>query len=175
MKTILLIILTGLFSFSVSGQGNKISDIREKVQFINTDTSYVKVTLENNDFLEEMTDGGGQLIGFFKGETISKITERIGLSYAKYSTEYYFWKGQLIFALEKEETFPYVDSLATLDYTKAEKTFESCYYFDQEKLISTKTKGQKRIPDNLADPKAKEEKLLASAKAKMNILREKKP
>ena len=97
MKTILLIILTGLFSFSVSGQGNKISDIREKVQFINTDTSYVKVTLENNDFLEEMTDGGGQLIGFFKGETISKITERIGLSYAKYSTEYYFWKGQLFF------------------------------------------------------------------------------
>ncbi|MDZ7741071.1 MAG: hypothetical protein U5Q03_04795 [Bacteroidota bacterium] len=166
--------LTVLMFSTASGQDNKIAEIRHKFKTINQDTTYTTMTLDNEEFLEQMTDGGGQLTGYFKGDTIYKIHERIGVSYCVRTFEYYFWNGQLIFVFEKEDAFPYVDSLATLDYTSTETTFEGRYYFDQGKLIDTKIKGEKRISDDVANFKAREKKLLSSAKDNVDILTEKK-
>jgi len=169
------IILSLSLTFSVFAQNKKIKEIRKKFQTINRDTTYSTLTLNNEEFLEQMTDGGGQLTGYFKYQNIDKIHERIGLSYGVLTREYYLEEGQLIFVFEKEDTFPYVDSLAALDYTKTETAFEGRYYFDNGKLIKTKIKGEKRFPDKLVfDSQTKEGALLASAVSNAELLTEKK-
>ena len=179
MKTKIQISLFTVLIISLSSttweQEDKIKDIQSKFRSINQDTTYTILTLDNEAFLEQMTDGGGQLIGYFKGDTIYKIHERVGLSYCILTTEYYFWNRQLIFVFEKEDAFPYVDSLATLDYTKTETIFEGRYYFDQSKLIDAGTTGQKSIPDDLLfDSQTKEGQLLSSANKNVDILTKKK-
>jgi hypothetical protein len=156
----------------LSGQDTKIQDIREKFQSINRDKNYTVLTLNNEEFLEQMTEGGGQLTGYFKGDSIYKIHERIGLSYCVLTTEYYFRNEHLIFVFEKEDVFPYIDSLATFDYTRTENTFEGRYYFDKDTLIETKIKGEKLIPDELKyDSQTKEGDLLSSAKKNVDLLK----
>jgi hypothetical protein len=118
-----------------------------------------------------MTDGGGQLTGYFKGEDIYKIHEQVGLSYCILTTEYYYWDKQLIFVFEKEDDFIYVDSLATLDYSKTKTSFEGRYYFNNGQLISTKTKGQKRINDNIRfDSQNKSGQLITSGQKNIDLL-----
>ena len=126
-------------------------------------------TLTNEQFLGHMTEGGGELTGYFKTGQIKKIVERIGLSYCVRTFEYYFWDGQLIFVYAKEEDFPYIDSTGTLDYTKLELAFEGRYYFDNGKIIETKMTGQKRVADDKETDIEKE--LLATAKQNVDSLK----
>src|SRR6187551_1270780 len=60
----------------------KIEKIRKTVQNINKDTTYTIKTLKGEEFIEpnQMPDGGGQLIGYFKNGQLVKIDEFIGLS-----------------------------------------------------------------------------------------------
>ena len=44
--------------------------IRKKFEIVNRDTTLRKVTLENEEFLTNMTDGGGELAGFYKNKEI---------------------------------------------------------------------------------------------------------
>ena len=73
---ILIFFLT--ISLSVAfGQAkeDKIIDIREKFQIINQDSLYKTKKLINEQFLEKMTDGGGELTGYLKEGKICKIIE----------------------------------------------------------------------------------------------------
>jgi hypothetical protein len=161
-KIILLPLL--VFSFLLPSYGqtrtDKIKSIRQWVQYINRDSHYKTLTLTNEEFIEETTDGGSELTGYFKGDTICKINEWIGLSYGIIQTEYYFKNRKLIFVYETEKHFPVIDSTQQIDNTKSELAFEGRYYFDNEKTIQVLTKGKRRweskhdIPsDLLADSK----------------------
>ncbi len=81
-----------LFSFHVYAQsGNTgINKIRKIVTQINKDSDYSKRKLENEEFLEQMTDNGGELTGYFKNRKLVKIVEWIGLSSCVNITEYYY-------------------------------------------------------------------------------------
>ena len=48
-------------------------NVQEEVQLIDNEKDYQIKTLNNEQFLDHMTDGGGQLVGYFKNEKISKI------------------------------------------------------------------------------------------------------
>ena len=173
LNTIFFFLLTLTISFQTYSQNNDIliNEIKKKVQSIDQDSIYAKLTLENEEFMDQMTDNGGELIGFFKEDQILKIQEKIGVSNAVKTTNYYFSKGDLIFVNEKEEDFPYIDSLATLDYTKTEKVFEAYYYLKNNKLIKISTKGERRIAEDYSP--ASTEKMNAlknSAKRNKSIL-----
>jgi len=145
-----------------------IKKIQEKIQLIDLEKSYQLKTLNNEKFFGQMTDGGGQLIGYFKDGKIYKIIERLGLSYGVKTYEYYFFNGQLISVNEKEEDFPDINNTGTLDYTKVEMAFQGYYYFDNEKLINSKTTGQKRFSEN--DKTDIEAFLLKIAKENVDLL-----
>ena len=123
-------------------------NIQEEVQLIDNEKDYQIKTLNNEQFLGHMTDGGGQLIGYFKNGKISKIIERLGLSYGVKTYEYYFLNEKLILVSEKEEDFPDTNNTGTLDYTKVELAFEGHYYFNEEKLITAEITGKKRFPED---------------------------
>ena len=164
-----------MFFIPAMGQGidDKIQIIKKRFTSINTDNAYSIVTLDNEEFLEQMTDGGGQLKGYLKGGGFSKIYENIGLSYCIQIREYYFWDNKLIFVFEKEDDFA-LDSLGTIDHTKTKAAFEGRYYFDNGKLISTKTKGEKLMSDSVAfDSQSKEGQLLSLAQSRIDLLTDK--
>ena len=123
---------------------DKINNIRKIVTQINNDSGYLIRKLENEDFLEQMTDNGGELTGYFKNGRPVKIIEWIGLSSCVKITEYYFRNNKLIFAFTKGSEAPYIDSLETFDRSRLIKTMECRFYFDNNKTIKTILSGATR-------------------------------
>src|SRR6188474_2772100 len=137
-----------LFFFVISfaqTRDEQIKLIRKKFEIINKDTTLRKVTLENEEFLTNMTDGGGELTGFYKNKEVKKIYEWVGLSNGISVKEFYFDKGQLIFVYEKFDSFVFDDKKNEFDLTKTKTIFEGRYYFNNEKLFSKSTKGNKGL------------------------------
>ena len=126
-------------------KNEQIKLVRKKFEAINKDTTLKKVGLENEEFLSDMTDGGGELTGFYKNKEIKKIYEWIGLSNGISIKEFYFDKGQLIFVYEKFDSFVFDDKKNEFDLTKPKTVFEGRYYFSNRKLFSESTKGDKSL------------------------------
>ena len=122
-----------------------IKDIRTKFKEINAYENYQKIVLDNEDFMEQMTDGGGQLTAYLKNDSICKIYERIGLSFGVHTTEYYYRNEKLFFAYCIEETFEEIndsiDGFIGFDYTKLNTTFEGRYYFYNDSILDVKHTG----------------------------------
>ncbi|MDD5571295.1 MAG: hypothetical protein PHD97_09100 [Bacteroidales bacterium] len=121
------------------------------VNLIDSDSSYQTKTLTNKQFMEQMTDGGGSLTGYFKNGKLVKIKEQIGLSSCIITTEYYLKDNELIFVFTEGKEFLYVDSLKTFDSKTQTPTMTyKCFYKDGE-LIKKDLKGQTRctgIPED---------------------------
>jgi hypothetical protein len=140
--------LLGTFFLIVSFSQTRLEQIkliRKKFEVINKDTTLKKVVLENEKFLKDMTDGGGELSGFYKGKEIKKIYEWIGLSNGISIKEFYFHNGELIFVYEKFNSFIFDDKKNEFDHSKTKMVFEGRYYFNDRKLISKSTKGDKTL------------------------------
>ena len=117
-----------------------------------------------------MTDGGGELTGFYKNKEIKKIYEWIGLSNGISIKEYYFDKGQLIFVYEKFDSFVFDDKKNELDLTKTKTNFEGRYYFSNKKQFSKSMKGNKHLAGQQTST---EKSLLESADDNMKLLNKK--
>lgn len=148
-----------------------INTIREDFRAINSDRSLTKETLDNDDFMEHVTDGGGSITGYFKNDSIVKIVEWIGLSYGNGTREFYFKKARLFFVYEKFQSFVVNDTTGEMDHDAVKTSFEGRYYFNKDKLIEQKTTGKRVFEDESADI-VKE--LLASAAENSNLLIKKK-
>jgi len=165
--------LLGVLFFVVSfaqTRDAQIKLIRKKFETINKDTTLRKVTLENEEFLTNMTDGGGELTGFYKNKEIKKIYEWIGLSNGISIKEFYFDKGQLIFVYEKFDSFVFDDKKNEFDLTKTKTVFEGRYYFSNKKLFSESTKGDKSLA---ARDESTGKSLLEGADDNMRLLNKK--
>ena len=129
-------------------------EIRQKYQLINKATGYNVVIIEGSeDFLGHATDGGGNLRGYFKNDTLVKIVEWVGLSNRTVQNEYYLDKDGLFFVYSAEQQYPYNDSLQALDYSKLVPTFSSRYYFKNNKLIDT-ILSNKKLKQSITDDAA---------------------
>ncbi len=60
---------------SAQTNSDRIINIRKIVSQIDNDSGYSIRKLENEEFLEQMTDNGGELTGYFKNEKLVKIIE----------------------------------------------------------------------------------------------------
>jgi hypothetical protein len=145
----ILFFLIILFSGNSNGQteAELIKVIRKDFRAINNDTTLKKKTLQNEEFLDNMTDGGGELTGYYKNNGLVKIVEWIGLSYGNMTREFYFSKSQLFFVYEKFESFARDDTTGEADLSTTKKTFEGRYYFNNNKLIQHKTSGKRTVDD----------------------------
>lgn len=138
----LLIILFCLPAFAQNE--TVISGIRKAVEQINKDTGYVSKMLENEEFLEHMPDGGGQLTGYYKKGKLVKMVEWIGLSSCINITEYYLRNNKLIFTYTRGKEFQYIDSTGTFNSEKQDITMECRFYFDNGQLVRSVLKGSTR-------------------------------
>ena len=140
-------IITVIFllnSSILSGQdiSIKYNDLINRVEQIEKDNSFEKVTLENEELMSQMSDGGGELTGYFKRGKVQKITMKLGFSYGVSTSHYYFSEGKLIFIKKVLEKFPYIESEANFDYSNLVTSFVGNYYFRNEKLIDSDFRGQ---------------------------------
>jgi hypothetical protein len=174
MKTVIKTALFCFFTLLLSGdsQGQTktglIETIRKDFQHINIDTTLKKKTLQDEEFLENMPDGGGELTGYYRNDSIVKIVEWIGLSYGNRTREFYFTKSQLFFVYEKFESFISNDTTGEVDHSKIKTTFEGRYYFNNNKLIEQKTLGKRTFEEESFDS-VKE--LQGAAKEDIRLLR----
>ena len=153
-NSLILPVLLFAFNLATLAQTNSahIKSIKKEFQAINSDTTLKKVVLENEDFLgENLGDGGGKLVGFFKNHTVRKIYQWLGLSNGIEIKEYYFKDGQLVFVYEVFKSFEYDQTRNQMDYNKISTTFEGRYYFKNGKLIDEIVKGHNRH-DELSSP-----------------------
>lgn len=150
---LILIILFIISNTDISGQSisEKYPKIIEQVNLINNDSIYEKVTLNNEEFLNHMTDGGGELVGYFKNGLIQKITATVGLSYGIVTYNYYFNDENLIYVYETRDGFIYNEDLNKFDYAKTERNFAGQYFFKNDKLIDLETLGHNRFEDTEID------------------------
>jgi hypothetical protein len=138
------IFLSILFACSIhlsfaQSENDKIKAIQQVYNRTNQITGFKKITLENEAFLNNVPDGGGSLIGYFKKGVLYKIKEWICLSYGVIETEYYISKNTLVFAYVKERHFKMVND--KVDYKTTIPAYEGRFYFDQNKLLRTIKKG----------------------------------
>jgi hypothetical protein len=145
-KTILA--FTFMF-FCISGchtqtKEDQIRQIRISYLKINNDRSLKTIKLENEDFLpDEAPDGGCSLTGYYKNDTLYKMSAWIGISYCVRQYDFYLNNGKPVFIFETERDFP-EKADGTLDYNTLKPAFEGRYYLDDEKVIDIKLKGEKR-------------------------------
>jgi hypothetical protein len=151
LRNLLIAILIGCSSTYGQDISDKYPSLINRVKQINQDKSLTIVTLENEEFLPQGTDGGSEVTGYFKRGQIQKITRRIGLSYGIEIYEYYFTDEKLIFVYETLDGFPYVESSGKFDHTKTERNFIGRYYFKNGKFIDSETTGHNRFEDDTID------------------------
>jgi hypothetical protein len=145
-KWFLLIAMVSVFtSVSAQSKNSLVNEKRKTFDEINASPSLRKITLENEDFLENMTDGGGELVGYYNKDELVKMKEWIGLSTGNRTRMYYFKNNQLFLVVEKFNAF--VTKENRLDKTKTKTSFEGSYYFHKNKLINQEVKGKRNFDD----------------------------
>lgn len=150
-------------------QGKKaaIDHIKQVYRQSNDYRGYKVVAIEESeDFLGHATDNGGSLKGYFKGDSLKKIVEWVGLSNRVIENEYYFDNNKLVFVYSKESNYRFNNSTQSFDYTKLDNAFTGRYYFRNEKLIET------IIPDKSREKTKQEDaqSFLSSVKEYIKLL-----
>ena len=131
----------------LKGVENEISatgSIDAFVRDINREEDYETKTLENEEFLEQMTDGGGELTAWIRDGRVVKMTEWVGLSSCVNVTEYYLQDSQLVFISVQGSEWAYVDSTGSFDPAVQNVTMEARFYFDDNALIKSDLNGSTR-------------------------------
>jgi hypothetical protein len=114
------------------------------VQEIDKTQDYMTKTLENEEFLTRMTDGGGELTGWMKNGDPVRIVERVGLSSCVNVTEYYFDRSQLVYVSVQGSEFAYSDSTGSFDPNVQHVSMEARFYFKGKDVISVDLQGSTR-------------------------------
>jgi len=185
MKIIFFTLVFLFVQISLAQHNNTITNIEKKCRVIDMYNSYKTDTLKNEAFLDEgflkqKGEGFGQMVAYYKSDTLIKIREYFGIKLMKdfATTIYYFEENQLIFVSEKESIGPEIltDSNGTVDHKAKHCDFEGQYYFSKGKLIYTKVKGEPQILPNekYFDSQSKEGQLLTSAEKNRNLFSKKK-
>ena len=73
--------------------------------------------------------------GYYKGDSLKKIVEWVGLSNRVVQREYYFDNGKLVFVYATDSRCRFNDSTEEVDCSKFEKVLKGRYYFNNDNLI----------------------------------------
>lgn len=167
ISTVLLILSTNSVLCQVVAK--EIEEIRVEFKLINSDSTYKKVELDNEYFINEgrVADGGCSLTGYSKNGIVKKIVSWVGLSAGNEIIEYYYKNNKLIFVYEEFHSFVYDKVSGEFRHDTTEKTFIGRYYFKNSKLIDYITTGHNRFEDDTVDP---EKTLLTESRSNMNAI-----
>jgi len=85
----------------------------------------------------EAPDGGAELKGYCKHDTVFKIIEWAGLSNRTLQYEYYFDNSQLVFVYVAEKKYGVKKNGEELDPSKLTPGYTGRYYFKDGRLIDS--------------------------------------
>jgi hypothetical protein len=139
LKFIALTFICFLFLTNSYGQGkaDKNSTLAQ-IKQVNEYKNYKVVNIDDaEEFLGHGTDNGGSLKGYYKGDSLKKIVEWVGLSNRVVQNEYYFNNGKLIFVYSTDSRCKANNKTGEIDCSKFGKVFKGRYYFSHGKLIET--------------------------------------
>ena len=152
MKLLLMILFINIV---VAGQAQQ-SSFRKKIdsicKSIDKDVQLKKKTYAQEEFMDHITDEGGELIIFYKDNTVHRIKEWVGLSYGVIIRNYYFRNKELLFVKEEEYRYE-TDEIKGINKEKLSKDdlFVGKYYFKKDKLVDAETLGHNRFEDENND------------------------
>lgn len=148
MKKAFAIILL-LVSANCFGQLNKTYDSIDKViAFIDNAKFSKKIVLENEEFQNQVTDGGGILEALYINNSLSKIEVKIGVSNGIHLKKYYINNDELIYVSESFGTFFYDVENDSFSYSNLENKYLGKFYFSNGKLIDSELTGYNRFFSN---------------------------
>jgi hypothetical protein len=152
-----LILLSGFFASTVTSaqSSDPIQTIRQQYASINRNVAkYRKVKKELSGFSAE----GGELIAYFKGPAIVKISATYFGEIGRATEEYYYVNEKLIFVYRKDSRYNRPLS------GKIVSTAESRFYFKDDKLIRWLDAQGKQVGPETAEYSAKETDYLANSR-----------
>jgi hypothetical protein len=135
---------------------------------IDKDVQLKKKIFAQEDFMEKVTDEGGELTVYYKNTLVHRIKEWVGLSYGVIIRNYYFINKELLFVKEEEYLYE-ADEAGNIHKKKLSKKpgFLGKYYFLKSKLIDEESLGHNRFEDNEHHDAEKE--YLASSKRHLSL------
>ncbi|MBR9859380.1 hypothetical protein GYB22_01240 [bacterium] len=138
----LFILLSSLHAFSFN-QDSAAKQIDQQVKLIDSlQHRYTVITLNGESLLHQAFDHGSEVSAWFLNDTLVKIIESIGVSYANLEREYYYVKQRFVYARHSEWNYAEkIDSLEGFvgwDYDKPmSKGFEASEYYVSHKGVTT--------------------------------------
>jgi hypothetical protein len=164
---VVIVLLGVLASYEAKAQGqDPIQTIRQQYAAINRNAArYQKAKKELLGFSAE----GGELVAYFSGPSIVKITATFFGEMGRATDEYYYSNDKLIFVFRKHSHY---SSPLT---GKVVRTTENRYYFKDDKLIKWIDEKGKQIAPSTSEFAAKEAEHLASSKQFTEGARSKNP
>ena len=154
MRTLILILTFFILTISSYGQGliDKYPDIKNQKIEIDNNSSLNKIKLENEEFLEQMTDGGGILKGFYDEKNkIRKIEILVSKSTGVQEYNFYLKNESPFLIIDNFRRFAWNEKSSEFDYTKFDGGFNGIYIFDNRKLIDHISLGHNRFEDDQID------------------------
>jgi hypothetical protein len=151
MKTFYTLTFVLFCTVTLAQTDNSLNKIRKTVEQTNKDKSLTTKTLDNEQFLQQTTDGGGQLTGYFKNGQLVKIIEWVGLSSCIDITEYYLKDDKLIFVYSQGKELQYIDSIATFNSNQQTLTMECRFYIHNDTLLKSILTGSTRCAGQPSD------------------------
>lgn len=171
MKTaslvVVILVCGGVASWQVKAQApDPIQTIRRQYASINRHSAkYKKVKKELLGFSAE----GGELIAYFSGASIAKISATFYGEMGRATDEFYYANDQLIFIFRKHAH--YGEPLSG----KVVRTTENRYYFKDDKLIRWIGEDGRQVSPTAPEFSQSEERLFSSSKQFVEGARSKSP
>ena len=141
-------------TFSVLGQGlfEKFPEVQNEQILIDQNDSLLTVSIENEDFLENMTDGGGHLKGFYdKNGSIRKIEVIVFISIGVQEYDFYLKNESPILIEDRFKQFSWSEETSSFDYNHFDGGFHGTYIFQNGHLVDHISLGHNRFEDDRID------------------------
>jgi hypothetical protein len=154
MKGISIIILALLFTLTAQGQGliDKYPEIQTEKKKIDQNDSLNIIQMENEEFLEQMTNGGGELKGFYDlNGSFRKIEVTVFISHGVQEHTFYLQNETPILVDDRFRQFAWNEETSTFDYNKFDGGFHGTYLFRDGRLIDQISLGHNRFEDDQVD------------------------
>ena len=154
MKGISIIAINLFLTFSCFGQNliEKYPEIENEKIGIDQNDSLKTIKFENEEFMENITDGGGQLVGLYDNNGIvRKIEVIVYKSFGAQEYDFYLTDESPILIEDRFKRFAWDKESNSFDYSKYDGGFHGTYIFQENKLIDQISLGHNRFEDDQID------------------------
>ncbi|GAB5465755.1 MAG: hypothetical protein Kapaf2KO_11910 [Candidatus Kapaibacteriales bacterium] len=143
-----------IFISTLSGKdlAEKYPNILSYKNNVDKDDSLVALELINEEFMEQTTDGGGELIGYYDSDSIvRKIEVTVYLSNGIQEYTYYLQNHKPLLIYDSFSQYRWDETMNSFDYTNFDLWFHGTYIFSDGELIDHISLGHNRFEDDEID------------------------